>query len=421
MTTHLSEVTDVMSTSPRPRPGPSKLVLLLVSVAFSVVLFLAMDGVHTARLRRAHPPTTPHELCRVRDPVRYHALKPNCSLTDYWGSNSYRFFTNSLGFRDEKIRDVPLTDPRPRILVLGDSFAEGKLAWSKSFVGRIADRFPQYDILNGGLAGYSPSNYLTTAQMVLAKGFDVDEVIVFLDNSAVQHEAAMYHDVNAEGAVVGLGYDQQHPATSRYVKFRRWLTSHFALTAHVFRLLDRFQAPLIRHGYYHLPAIEFGDPFDMEMSAWTYRKVNETELFPAGYAPLGVERGIAKELVKMNLLWKDLENRNIPISIVIYPHLAQLVHDTPENRQVQIFRQWCEGKCKRFISVIPAFFAAKEHCPRTEPGCWYMKLFVFGDIHFTPAGNALVADAVIKALEETPPAKREGQAQPKPAQRAGAR
>ena len=79
--------------------------------------------------------------------------------------------TNSLGFRDKKIREVPLTDPRPRILILGDSFAEGKVAWSKSFVGRIADHFPQYDFLNSGLAGYSPSNYLTTAQMVLDKGY----------------------------------------------------------------------------------------------------------------------------------------------------------------------------------------------------------------------------------------------------------
>ena len=34
-----------------------------------------------------------------------------------------------------------------------------------------------------------------------------------------------------------------------------------------------------------------------------------------------------------------------------------------------------------------------------------MKYFVFGDIHFSPAGNALVADAVIKSLTDDPPSK----------------
>ncbi len=390
---------------PQPRPGPSKLVLLLMSVAFSVVLFLTLDGVHTARMHRGRHTSIQPDPCRIHDPVRYHALKPNCSETDYWGTDSYQLSTNSLGFRDEKIREVPLTDPRPRILILGDSFAEGKVAWSKSFAGEIANHFPQYDFLNSGLAGYSPSNYLTTAQMVLEKGFDIDEVIVFLDNSAVQHEAAFYHDIDASGAVTAIPRDQQQPATSPYTKFRRWVTAHFALTSQIFRLLDRLQRPLVAHGYYHLPAAELGDPFDLEMSAWTYRKVNETDLFPAGYAPLGVAGGLAKQQAKMDLLWQELKQRNIPLSVVIYPHLGQLVHDDADSRQVQIFRQWCAGKCKRFITVLPAFFAAKEQCPPGRPGCWYMQLFVFGDIHFSAAGNALVADAVIKSLTEDPPAK----------------
>jgi hypothetical protein len=413
VTTNLTEVKDAASSRPQTRPGPSKLVLLLVSLAFSVVLFLTLDWVHTARVRRVHQAASPPELCRVRDPVRYHALKPNCATTGYWGSDAYNFFTNSLGFRDEKIREVPLTDARPRILILGDSFAEGKLAWSKSFVGRIAAHFPQYDFLNGGLAGYSPSNYLPTTRMVLNKGVEIDEVIVFIDNSAVAHEASQYHDVDAFGAVAGLRYDQQRAVTTWYVRLRGWVTKRFLLTSQIFRLFDRAQRFLIRYGFYHLQVTDFGDPFDYEMSAWTYRKVNETDVFPAGYSPLGVAGGIAKQETKMTLLWQELEKQGIPLSVVIYPHLGQLVHDTADNRQVQILHQWCQGKCKRFVSVFPAFFAAKEQCPRMEPGCWYAKYFVFGDIHFSPAGNALVADAVIKSLTEEPPAKRTETSPPK--------
>ena len=387
-------------------PRPSKLVLLFVSLALSGALFLTLDWIRTRAILHRLNLTPQADACQVRDPVRHHAYEPNCEATGYWGADAYKIFTNDLGFRDEKIRNVPPTDARPRILLLGDSFTEGKIAWRSSFAGKIADRFPQYDFLNGGLSGYSPSNYLNTTRMVLARGIDLDEVIVFLDNSAVQLEASFYHDIDTSGAVAGLEREQQHSATSWYVKFRRVVTRHFALTAQIFRFFDRAQLFLVRHGFYHLPADYFGDPFDMEMSAWTYRKVNETVPFPAGYAPLGVEGGIAKEKAKMTLLWQELQKRNIAISIVIYPHLGQIAHDTADSRQVQIWREWCEGKCKRFINVLPVFLAAKDRCPQNEPGCWYAKLFVLRDTHYSPSGNALVADEVIENLQQDPPSKR---------------
>src|SRR5208283_1467780 len=112
-----------------------------------------------------------------------------------------------------------------------------------------------------------------------------------------------------------------------------------------------------------------------------------------------------KEKAKMTLLWQESRKRNIPISVVVYPSPAQVVHDTADSRQVRIWREWCEGKCKRFITVFPEFFAAKEQCPRLQPGCWYLDLFIYGDTHYTVAGNALVADAAVTGLEEDPPSK----------------
>jgi len=406
LSTNPADSKDVGLTSNRSRQHKIELTLFLVSFVFSAAAFFALDYSYSIVTSRPSPSSGATTGCGVPDPVRHHAFKPNCASIEYWGGDSYQFFSNSLGFRDEKIREVPLADARPRILILGDSYAEGKLAWRNSFVGRIAGHFPQYDFLNGGRDGYSPSNFLNTTRMVLAKGVDIDEVIVFLDNSTIGQEAAFYRDIDASGAVAGP--ERQGSAASRRVKWQRLYGRHFVLTSDSIRLLDRLRPFLVRHGYYHLRALDFGDPFDMEMSAWTYRKVNESDPFPAGYAPLGVEGGIAKGKAKMTLLWEELEKRNIPISVVVNPHLAQLAHDTAESREVRIWRDWCQGKCKRFISVFPAFFAVKDECPRLEPGCWYPKLFTFGDVHFSSAGNALVADAVIKSLEKDPPAKRPG-------------
>jgi hypothetical protein len=118
-----------------------------------------------------------------------------------------------------------------------------------------------------------------------------------------------------------------------------------------------------------------------------------------------VEAGIAKEKMKMDLLWQELAKRNIPISVVVYPWPAQLIYDNVCSREVRIWQDWCAGKCKRFVTAFPEFFAVKEQCPKSAPGCWYLKDYVFGDIHLSAEGNAIVADVVSKSLEQAPAVK----------------
>jgi len=382
------------------RQSKIKLALFLVSLAFSAVAFIVFDYLYTAAIQRSAASRLV-KTCRVLDPVCHHALKPNCAAIENWGTDRYDFFTNNLGFRDDRIREVPRVDPRPRILMLGDSFSEGPLAWHRTYVGRIAARFPQYDFLNGGVGLYSPSNFLNVTQMVLAKGVDIDEVIVFIDMSNVQDEAALYRDIDASGSVTKI--EQERWIVPWYAIWRFHIAKHLLLIDSIFNFFERV---LVGHGHYYLEMNLVGNVFDRERAAWTYRKVNEIDPYPAGYAPLGVEGGIAKEKAKMNLLWQELATRSIAISIVVFPWPEQIAHDTKDSRQVRIWRDWCEGKCKRFISLFPAFLAVKEHCPRSQPGCWYEDLFFFGDVHYNAAGNALVADAVIKSLAEQPPAKR---------------
>ena len=376
--------------------------LFLWSLVVSAALFLAFDWLYSAAILRSAVAGNTQGFCFARDPVRHFAFQPNCECTRPWLRDSYKFYTNNLGFRDERIRDVPLAVFRPRILILGDSAPEGMTSWSDSFVGRVAANFPQYEFLNGSVEGYSPSNYLNTARMVLEKGIDIDEVVVFIDLSDVQDEAAFFHDKDASGAVGIAG--QKYTKESWYSKLRLYVGEHLLITNDAFQFFER---NLVRLGWYHLELGHGGDEFDLERSAWTYRKVSEKEPYETGYAPLGVEGGIAREKAKMDLLWRGLQKRNVPLSVVVYPWPAQLAHDSTDSRQVRIWRDWCEGKCKRFISLFPAFFAVKEQCPKSQPGCWYLSHFIFGDTHYNSAGDALVADVISKSLEQVPPVKRE--------------
>jgi hypothetical protein len=230
---------------------------------------------------------------------------------------------------------------------------------------------------------------------------DFDEAIVFIDISDVQDEAALFYDVGSLGGVA-VAPSQAHYATW-YSKLRLSISQNFVLTNYIWEFVER---NLVRFGCYHLDPGYFGNVFDLERGAWTYRQVDETMPYDLGFAPLGVEGGIQKEKQKMDLLWQELQKRNIPLSVVVYPWPEQLVHDSIDSRQVRMWRDWCNGKCKRFITAFPQFFAEKERCPRWEPGCWYLRNFNLGDVHFNASGNAIVADVVGESLRAAPPVKR---------------
>ena len=389
--------------SPAPPIGfGRKLLLLFFSLLFCLVAFVALDGAYSFLFRKSGTPT-PSEIfgCLGHDPMRGLALQPYCSCTRAWGHERYQLNVNSLGMRDEQVRQVPLTDPRPRVLLLGDSFTESMGPWKDSFAGRLAAKFPQYEILNGGVGGYSPSNYLNTARIALKNGLEFDEAIVFVDMSDVQDEAGLVRDLDSTEAVV-LAKHQYHYETW-YSNLRKFVSKYFVLTNFVWEVVEH---ALVGAGYYHLDHGFNGNIFDLERSGWTYRKVVEDKPFEMGFAPLGVEGGLAKEKRKMDELYEELSKRGIPMSVVVYPWPAQLVYDKVDSRHVQIWRDWCEGKCKRFVTAFPEFFALRDQCPKAQPGCWYLKNWVFGDIHLNANGNAIVSDAVIRSLEEKPPVKR---------------
>ena len=99
---------------PPHRPPPSKLNLLLFSFLISLLLFFTLDWLWTTWVLRSKAPISPQSTCFMRDPVRHHSLEPNCSCERHWGKASYPFATNSLGFRDENIRQVSLSPERGR-------------------------------------------------------------------------------------------------------------------------------------------------------------------------------------------------------------------------------------------------------------------------------------------------------------------
>ena len=91
--------------------------------------------------------------------------------------------------------------------------------------------------LNGGVGGYSPSNYLNTERIALKSGLQFDEAIVFIDISDVQDEAGLVHDIDESGAVE-LARHQYH-YRSWYSKLRLFISKYLVLTNYVWEFFER--------------------------------------------------------------------------------------------------------------------------------------------------------------------------------------
>ncbi|MFW5878107.1 MAG: hypothetical protein ACOCUP_03225, partial [bacterium] len=117
---------------------------------------------------------------RIKDPWYHHGILPGENAITNWGQKYYRFYSNSLGFRDDSIHKIELKSNDRRILFLGDSHTEAVgIPYEKSFAGILKKEASQrrIDILNGAAVSYSPRiHYLKAQYFIEEKGLDIDEI-----------------------------------------------------------------------------------------------------------------------------------------------------------------------------------------------------------------------------------------------------
>src|SRR5262249_45033593 len=267
---------------------------LLVSLAITVLVAAWLDRAYTKYVSgpRVSAPSTDN--CWGPDPRMHHTLRPNCSGLIHWGKESYAVHTNNLGLRDAQVSDVPMAEERTRVLLLGDSMVEGVQAWPDIIAGIIQAQLPQYRFLDGGRTSYSPSNYLLLTRSLLERGVKFDEVMVFIDISDIQDEAAYYRDNEQTGGLEGPSvYADQ---STWYARQRVAISARYYLTDVWFTDLEYLA---IRSGFYFKPFLQMGNVFDLPRGAWTYRSVSDALPYSSGYGPLGLGAGLEKAKAKM--------------------------------------------------------------------------------------------------------------------------
>jgi hypothetical protein len=354
-------------------------------VAYCVALFLAFDFVYSLfgggeEKQRPLP---------IANAIYDHGLAANFDGYDAWGGIPYRLFTDNLGFKDVSVRDVALKPTSHRVLLIGDSFTEGiGMSFEDSFAGMLylagQQRSEKIEFLNAGVASYSPSIYYKKIQHLLDSGLLFDEVVLFSDTSDVMDEATSYfcidddpkyrtHCSPAEGSAQPVAAAPKKPD---------FLVDHFAVTNRMILYIKRSIQVFLGNQRKKIDT-------DHSRTAWTVPGLD----VGVSYQPLGVDGGIARSLQNMRALADLLAARHIPLTIVVYPWAQQLAQGDRDSRQVSLWRDFCQGRCKAFVNLFPAYFAAAD-----ADRDWYEHLFILGDDHYSAAGNRFMFHELTKHL-----------------------
>ena len=352
-------------------------VLLTV---YCVGLLLLFDFIYTKFILTIVP--RPH----LGNAIYSHGLKPNFSGQMRWGSNRYDIFTNSLGFRDASVREVPNKSAYRRVLVIGDSFTEGLgLPFEETFAGKLylagQAAANKTEFLNAGVAGYSPTIYYAKIKHFLDRGLKFDEVILASDISDVQEEATSYFCIDeipeyrahcgrrssSLGPVVRAGFWNFEPRDT-------------------FAVSDVLVNTIKHYLYWYTGVTTYRIVHRNVRAGWTIPGSNVGD-----FAPLGVEGGIERSRRHMQALADLLSARGIPLTIVVYPWPVQLYRDDRDSRQVRIWQDFCVKNCKQFINAFPRFFTYKDAHPN-----WYDDLFIRGDVHFSKKGAEFLYEEIAK-------------------------
>lgn len=362
------------------------------TLVITLALLLGIDYLAGERLLGAIDSQSFEKKYRIGHPIYHHTLAPNYDGRGAWGRGSYRMCTDAHGFKSAC--GAPAADSKQFDLAfIGDSFTEGiGLPYEQTFVGRIAAALPGQRVANLGVTSYAPSIYLSKVRALLAQGYRFKELVVYVDISDIQDEALTYR--YADGVVRSAASTEaqeaaaarraaEHPLLSRVkdVAYGAFPLTHAGLAGLKARWSGRAgaAAPVESPTAY----LERG----FERGAWTYHPAS------GGYGEMGVEGAVAQSLARMRELHEALSRHGIALSVGVYPWPSQLLHDTRDSRQVRLWREFCEGRCRFFHDSFGSFFGQAQALGKDVA---LQRLFIAGDVHHSPEGAALVAEDFLK-------------------------
>jgi len=333
---------------------------------------------------------------RIGSPVFHHTLASNASVDNArWGPMTYRIRTNSLGFKDNAVRDVPLISDKHRIVFMGDSFTEGVgYEYGRTFVGLIDSALSHkgIEVLNAAVCGYSPIIYWRKSSYLVEElGLNFDELVVFPDVSdAIDETRRLLNDSGnvSEYSPKILPTSDDRIATKRDLdegdrriistrlpkRLKEWLRNNTIVS---------FSAFKIGHRLLNIIRGEKGYAINERAAYWTIADKSNPPLR---------EAGLPKIETYMDCLFDLMAAHGIRLSVVIFPNPDQVYYADTNSVWVAFWKDWCQRHDVLLLDCFPLLVRDQSLQDRERILDRY---YLPGDFHFNENGNRLIANAFL--------------------------
>ncbi len=326
---------------------------------------------------------------RIANNYYHHTFKANVNTFDYWGKYKYKFYTNSLGFKDGLNRKIEKTyDSKKRVIIIGDSFTEGiGIEYYDTFVGHLDknNMNKNIEILNAGVASQSPIIYFKKIKhLIEVERVKFDQLIVFLDISDIPDE--YYYDLNF------------NISNKKKFNLRDYLQDFFIKYSSIYLFLDFivYKINIIKENLF----LKYKTSKEFNLNFFKTNK-DDLNLFKA----INVERGMwSHDIEAWNLHGKKgrqladfyldklvaLSKMNkINITLVIYPWPIHIFYEHNSGFHRDFWKDWSQ---KRNIKLIDMFTYFESNNPEKI----IKNFFIDGDIHWNKEGHYYVYEIMMK-------------------------
>ena len=319
-------------------------------------------------------------------PYYHHGKIKNFTQKEDWADGKkeikYIDHTNSLGFKDSKIRKVALKSNKYRILFIGDSFTEGVgYPYDLTFVGlfeKMLDK-DRFEVLNAAAISYSPKlYYLKIKYLIENVGLKFDELFVFIDISDIYDELD-YKEFSPITNTFHLFFTKSHILLAqKSYTFNKisllWYNAKYRITEKFLLFIEK-----IKHNKNNSTKTEAETP--PARSSWI---VDKKEFDSWG------REGLSLADKHMELLFELCKKHNIKMNIAVYPWPEQIANKDLNSIQVKHWEDFAKKRHIGFIDYFPYFIN------NADPKSVITDKFIPDDVHWSEKGHRLIADILYK-------------------------
>ncbi len=349
----------------------------------SVILFFIGDlslKIYTTKINDKNNIVTPIK-------SYHHTLKKNFIISKSYNNKEFKIFTNSLGFKDFKVRNIKKKINNKRFIFIGDSMTEGVgIEFENTYVGLIGKKLKEknIEILNAGVQSYSPIIYWKkTKDLIEVEKIDFDHLVVFLDPSDVDDEQSFYQLDENKNVILRETRDKYGNLKSieGFERFKLLIRRHTLITYSILSLLKQ-QSQKLKTSYH--PWERAVDENDFRLS-WTLKKEKEYSI------GLNLMKKYMKDLHELCI------KNNIKLTIVVYPLPFHVLKNDFESIHVSVWEKFSKENNIQFINNFPLFVI--ENAVQKDRLALLRKFYFTHDVHFNREGHKAISEIFLKKFE----------------------